>query len=136
MAQIGEEIRVLPTLPTRMFIVDDQMALVPMHSQGEDRGFGALLIHPSGLLDLVVSIFEEYWRAATEFLPVAAAHVAEDVDRDLLHLLLMGVTDAAAAGQLGISLRTVQRRVADLMDVAGVTTRMQLGAEAVRREWV
>ena len=38
MAQIGEEIRVLPTLPTRMFIVDDQMALVPMHSQGEDGG--------------------------------------------------------------------------------------------------
>ena len=136
MAQIGEEIRVLPTLPTRMFIADDQMALVPMHTQGEDDGFGALLIHPSGLLDLVDSIFEEYWRAATEFLPLAAAHVAEDVDRDLLHLLLMGVTDAAAAGQLGISLRTVQRRVADLMDVAGVTTRMQLGAEAVRREWV
>ena len=25
MAEIGEEIRVLPTLPTRMFIADDQM---------------------------------------------------------------------------------------------------------------
>jgi len=136
MAQIGEEIRVLPTLPTRMFIADDQMALVPMHSQGEDRGFGALLIHPSGLLDLVISIFEEYWRTATEFLPFAATPTTEDVDRDVLRLLLLGVTDTAAAAQLGISLRTVQRRVADLMDVAGVTTRMQLGAEAVRREWV
>ncbi len=136
MAQIGEEIRVLPTLPTRMFIADDQMALVPMHSQDEDRGFGALLIHPSGLLDLVSSIFEEYWRAATEFLPIAAGPVTEDVDRDLLRLLLLGMTDAAAAAQLGISLRTVQRRVAELMEAAGVTTRMQLGAEAVRRSWV
>ena len=136
MAQIGEEIRVLPTLPTRMFIADDQMALVPMRSQGEDQG-GALLIHPSGLLDLVTSIFEEYWRAATAFLPVAAPLTAEEeIDRDLLRLLLLGVTDAAAASQLGISLRTVQRRVADLMDTAGVTTRMQLGAEAVRRAWV
>ncbi|WP_222855717.1 TrmB family transcriptional regulator [Microbacterium jejuense] len=136
MAQIGEEIRVLPTLPTRMFVADDQMALVPMHSQGEDEGFGALLIHPSGLLDLVTSIFEEYWRTATEFLPIAAAPAAEeDVDRDLLHLLLLGVTDAAAAAQLGISLRTFQRRVAELMTMAGVTTRMQLGAEAVRRSW-
>jgi hypothetical protein len=136
MAQIGEEIRVLPALPTRMFIADDQMALVPMHSQGEDRGFGALLIHPSGLLDLVSSIFEDYWRAATEFLPIAAPPTTDDIDHDLLHLLLMGVTDAAAAAQLGISLRTVQRRIAELMDTAGVTTRMQLGAEAVRRAWV
>ncbi|MDR7189516.1 MULTISPECIES: transcriptional regulator TrmB [Microbacterium] len=136
MAQIGEEIRVLPTLPTRMFIADDQMALVPMHSQAEDQGFGALLIHPSGLLDLVTSIFEEYWRAATEFLPIAAVPTADAVDTDLLRLLLLGVTDAAAAAQLGISLRTVQRRVSDLMETAGVTTRMQLGAEAVRRNWV
>ena len=60
----------------------------------------------------------------------------EEIDRDLLRLLLLGVTDAAAATQLGISLRTVQRRVADLMEIAGVTTRMQLGAEAVRRSWV
>jgi sugar-specific transcriptional regulator TrmB len=135
MATIGEEVRVLPTVPTRMFIADDQMALVPMHSQDEDRGFGALLIHPSGLLDLVTSIFEEYWNAATAFLPIAAVPTDEQVDRDLLHLLLLGVTDAAAATQLGISLRTVQRRVADLMETAGVATRMQLGAEAVRRGW-
>ncbi|MFC8682630.1 hypothetical protein ACFT30_14020 [Microbacterium ureisolvens] len=60
----------------------------------------------------------------------------EEVDRDLLRLLLLGVTDAAAGAQLGISLRTVQRRVAELMETAGVTTRMQLGAEAVRRSWV
>lgn len=136
MSQIGEEIRVLPTLPTRMFVADDQMALVPMREQGDDAGFGALLIHPSGLLDLVVSIFEEYWRTSTPFLPMAGAPATEGVDRDLLHLLLMGVTDAAAAGQLGISLRTLQRRIADLMDTAGVSTRMQLGAEAVRRSWV
>ena len=137
MAQIGEEIRVLPTLPTRMFIADDRMALVPMHSQGEDGGFGALLIHPSGLLDLVVSIFEAYWRSATEFLPVAAvASVDDEIDRDLLRLLLLGVTDAAAASQLGVSLRTVQRRIAELMQRAEVTTRIQLGAEAVRRAWV
>ena len=136
MAQIGEEIRVLPSLPTRMFIADDQMALVPMRSQGDDRGFGALLIHPSGLLDLVISIFEQYWRTATHFLPTEAPATTEDVDRDLLRLLLLGLTDAAAAAQLGISQRTVQRRIAELMERADVTTRIQLGAAAVRRSWV
>ena len=45
------------------------------------------------------------------------------------------LTDAAAGAQLGLSVRTVQRRVAELMERAGVTTRIQLGAEAVRRGW-
>ncbi|HET6300978.1 helix-turn-helix domain-containing protein [Microbacterium sp.] len=135
-ALVGEEIRVLPRLPTRMFIADDTMALLPMRAQGPDRAFGALLIHPSGLLDLVVAIFEEYWRAATEFLAQDEASTSADVDRDLLKLLLLGLTDAAAAAQLGISVRTVQRRIADLMSRANVTTRIQLGAEAVRRSWI
>jgi len=30
----------------------------------------------------------------------------------------------------------VQRRVAELMEKAGVTTRIQLGAEAARRAWI
>ncbi|WP_137845133.1 winged helix-turn-helix transcriptional regulator [Microbacterium sp. 2FI] len=136
-AAYGEEIRVLPALPTRMFIADDAMALVPMHGDDPERGFGALLIHPSGLLDLVSAIFEEYWRTATQFLSLGgAADAGAQADRDLLKLLLLGLTDAAAAAQLGVSLRTVQRRIAELMDRARVTTRIQLGAEAVRRSWV
>ncbi|GAA5199324.1 transcriptional regulator TrmB [Microbacterium jejuense] len=135
-AQVGEEVRVLPALPTRMFLADDRMALLPMHSQEDGRGFGALLIHPSGLLDLVMAIFEEYWSAATQFLAPAEGDPRADADRELLKLLLLGLTDAAAAAQLGISLRTAQRRIAVLMERAGVTTRIQLGAEAVRRSWV
>ncbi len=135
-ALVGEEVRVLPSLPTRMFISDDRMALLPMHSHEDGRGFGALLIHPSGLLDLVMAIFEEYWSAATQFLAPAGGETRADADRELLKLLLLGLTDAAAAAQLGISLRTAQRRIADLMARAGVTTRIQLGAEAVRRSWV
>lgn len=133
----GEDIRVLPTLPTRMFIADDRMALLPMREQSDDRGFGALLVHPSGLLDLVMAIFEEFWSSATEFLgPADRPGSGADLDRDLLKLLLLGLTDAAAASQLGVSVRTVQRRLADLMSTAGVVTRIQLGAEAVRRGWV
>ena len=59
---LGEEIRVLPTLPTRLFIADGELALLPMHSHGDEKLSGALLVHPSGLLDLVIAIFEEYWR--------------------------------------------------------------------------
>lgn len=136
-APFGEEVRVLPTLPTRLIIADDAMALLPMRSRGPDRASGALLVHPSGLLDLVAAMFEEFWAASTEFISTGELPGSHDaVDRDLLKLLLLGLTDAAAGAQLGISVRTVQRRVAELMDTAGVSTRLQLGAEAVRRSWV
>ncbi len=66
----------------------------------------------------------------------AASEVIDELDRDLLKLLLLGLTDATVGVQLGISVRTVQRRIAELLARAGVTTRIQLGAEAVRRGWV
>lgn len=135
--EVGEEVRVHPALPTRLLIADDRMALLPMHSRGGDRGYGALLVHPSGLLDLVMAIFEEYWSVATQLLaspPTDGTDV--ETDRDVLKLLLLGLTDAAVAAQLGVSLRTVQRRISELMERAHVTTRIQLGAEAVRRSWL
>jgi len=131
----GEEIRVLPSLPTRLFLVDDTIALLPMYSHGPDRVSGALLVHPSGLLDLVVAVFGEYWASARPLLGSDEPGVGE-ADRDLLSLLVLGMTDSAAASQLGISVRTVQRRVAELGERAGVLSRFQLGAEAVRRGWV
>lgn len=135
-AGYGEEVRVLPTLPTRMLIADDSLALLPMHSADATRVDGALILHPSGLLDLVSAIFEEYWTNATDFLAPEGGSRADGVDRDVIKLLLLGLTDAAVGAQLGVSERTVQRRLAELMAGAGVTTRMQLGAEAVRRGWV
>jgi sugar-specific transcriptional regulator TrmB len=136
---LGEEVRVLPHLPTRLFIADSSFALIPMYTKGVRRVAGALLVYPSGLLDLVMALFEEAWRDAPKLLASRGelAEGEEDpVDRDLLNLLLLGLTDAAAATQLGISMRTVQRRVSELMQLAGVATRIQLGAEAVRRGWI
>ena len=134
---LGEEIRVLPSLPTRLFLADGVLALLPMYSHGDRKVSGALLVHPSGLLDLVNAMFEEAWRASTRLVEDGGLESeVEAIDRDLLRLLLLGLTDAAAGAQLGISVRTVQRRVAELMEKAGVTTRVQLGAEAVRRSWI
>ncbi|MFI6950139.1 helix-turn-helix domain-containing protein [Streptomyces sp. NPDC050422] len=47
-----------------------------------------------------------------------------------------GLTDPTAATQLGLSPRTLHRRLRRLMDLAGVRTRMQLGGHAVRHGWV
>ena len=48
-------------------------------------------------------------------------------DPKLVELLELGLKDEAIARYLGVSLRTVRRRVAHLMAVNGVDTRFQLG---------
>ncbi|WP_433538339.1 helix-turn-helix domain-containing protein [Micromonospora sp. CA-249363] len=54
----------------------------------------------------------------------------------LLSLFVAGVPDKSIASQLGVSRRTVQRRLADLMDAAGVDTRPGLAFQVARRGWL
>ncbi len=137
---MGEDIRVRESVPMRLLVVDRQLALVPLLSSGDDQGGGALLVHPSGLLDALVGLFELLWSDALPALPPAGSPAdgsgVDDTDRDVLALLLHGLTDQAIGGQLDMSLRTVQRRVQQLMARAGVTTRFQLGHAATVRGWV
>ena len=51
----------------------------------------------------------------------------------VLYQLLSGVVDATACRQLNMSPRTFSRRVSDVLDEFGVTTRFQGGAECGRR---
>ncbi|MEU3374485.1 DNA-binding response regulator [Streptomyces sp. NPDC006660] len=50
--------------------------------------------------------------------------------RRILRMLGSGHTDEAAARHLGMSLRTYRRRVADVMDALGATSRFQAGLRA------
>ena len=95
----------------------------------------------SGLLDGLSALFEAEWSRGTE-IAVSAGAISEltpgaidDVDAQILSLLLAGLNDQAVAFHLGTSLRTVQRRVRHLMDLARVETRMQLGWQAARLGW-
>ena len=54
----------------------------------------------------------------------------------MLALLLHGLTDQAIGGQLGMSQRTVQRRVRQLMERAGASSRFQLGHAVAHRQWL
>lgn len=60
----------------------------------------------------------------------------DTTDLEILTLLLAGMTDSSVAKHLELGLRTVQRRVKGLMELAGVTTRLQLGWHAYERGWV
>ncbi|MFD5718027.1 TrmB family transcriptional regulator [Streptomyces sp. NPDC127036] len=142
----GVQLRVADELPMKLMLADAELGLVPLATTPTGEP-GAVLLHRSGLLDAMDTLFETVWRtahplelpAAGEESEAAAERGAEgptDLDRMILALLLAGVTDLTAATQLGLSPRTLHRRLRRLMDIAGVRTRMQLGGHAVRQGWV
>jgi sugar-specific transcriptional regulator TrmB/DNA-binding CsgD family transcriptional regulator len=136
----GAQIRVAAELPMKLVLADADLALVPLAAQhgGEP---GAVLLQRSGLLAALDALFENLWRQAfplelcTTGVLEAAADGPTDLDRRLLALLVAGLTDQAAASQLDLSLRTVQRRLRHLMDLAGTGSRLQLGWHAARNGW-
>ncbi|MFJ5029156.1 helix-turn-helix domain-containing protein [Streptomyces sp. NPDC088560] len=138
-----ERVRVTDRVPTKLVVADRSLAMVPLTSTTAEPA--ALVVHASGLLELLAGLFESVWREALP-LRIGASGAAEErpdgpdgpdgTDLEVLSLLLAGLTDASVAKQLDLGLRTVQRRVRRLMELAGVTTRLQLGWHAFERGWV
>ena len=133
-ARAGEQIRVVAELPTRMFVLGSTHAVVPepLGMADEPR----LLVRQRALVEALTMLFELMWERAAPVPDLDFGDARPDLRRFLLHQLAAGSKDEQIARTLGLSLRTVRRRVADLLIELGVDTRFQAGAEAVRRGWL
>ncbi|WP_338494025.1 helix-turn-helix transcriptional regulator [Streptomyces sp. SJL17-4] len=145
-ASLGEEMRVAFGLPLKVVLVDRARALVvPLvddereGAPGKDDEPTATVLRSRPLIDALGWIFDRVWDSALP-VPVALAAAVDGPltaeDRRLLTLLLNGYTDQAIGSQLGVSERTVQRRVRRLLALAGVRSRLQLGWHAARHHWL
>ncbi len=130
----GEEARMLPELPCKLAIVDDRWAMLPIASGAELHG--AVLVRASSLLDALTGMFEAYWHRAVRVPSAEEGGPTPDRRTELLTLLSAGFTDDSIARQLGVSPRTVQRWVRELMDALGARTRFQAGIQASRAGWL
>lgn len=132
---LGEQARVLADVPFKMHLVDGRVGMVALDA--DTATVRAAVVHPSALLDALAMVFESCWARATP-LDGAADDEADlsDEDRQLLVLLAAGVKDEAIARQLGLSVRTLRRRVRRLLDLLGAQTRFQAGMQAARRGWI
>ncbi|WP_052460803.1 helix-turn-helix transcriptional regulator [Microbacterium gorillae] len=134
--ELGESLRVIAELPLRLTIADDRLAwlVLPRPEGGDGAGaVDALVVYPSAFLDGLINMFESYWALA---IPVDLGDpdvLGDGEDRRLLNLLATGMTDATIAAELGVSARTVQRRLNLLQHRHGAVNRFQLGALAVHR---
>jgi sugar-specific transcriptional regulator TrmB/DNA-binding CsgD family transcriptional regulator len=146
----GEMARSVPWLPLRLAIADRSVGIFPLVPGGPQGSPGqptTALVRDSSLLDALVALFESYWENAVPLhLSESGDALATDdatphpdlspADGKLLSLLVAGVADKAIASQLGLSRRTVQRRIQSMMERAGAGTRMQLAWQAARRGWL
>ncbi|GAA1365841.1 LuxR C-terminal-related transcriptional regulator [Streptomyces beijiangensis] len=136
----GEQVRVVDRVPTKLVIADGSRALLPLLGRSADPA--VMVSRASGLLEALMGLFESVWREAQPLRIGPDGHTPREVtarpdatDLEILTLLLDGMTDVSVAKQLGLVERTVQRRVKGLMELIGVTSRLQLGWHAYDRGW-
>ncbi|MBD3940633.1 helix-turn-helix transcriptional regulator [Microbacterium sp. NEAU-LLC] len=124
---LGHEVRIVDDPLAKLVIVDGELGMIQVSGT-------ASVVLRAPLVVLGAQLFETTWRHARPYFS-DGAQLSTD-DRRVLQLMLAGLTDAAAASQLGTSPRTIQRRLRALMNRAQVTSRVQLGWHAMRNNWI
>jgi DNA-binding CsgD family transcriptional regulator len=125
-ADAGEEQRVSLVPPSEFAVFDDQAVLAV--ADWADPAADYVLIRDPMVIAAFTALFD---RSFVRALPIAPDAPAGD-DAELVRLLGLGLKDETIARYLGCSLRTIRRRLAQLMDRYGVQTRFQLGVAAAR----
>ncbi|GAA6526344.1 LuxR C-terminal-related transcriptional regulator [Intrasporangium sp. DVR] len=136
----GEQARVNAQVWPKLLVVDRAVALVPESADDPDPE-RRLLIRSSSILDVVVAHFEQLWERSTPVEALArTAGTAEpgvsERDREILGLMAAGLKDRTIARSLGITERTVGRRINDLMRRLDAETRFSAGVRAAQRGWI
>lgn len=133
-AEVGEQIRIVAVVPTRISILGNA-ALLPDRWGGQTGR--RLVVREHSLVGALKALFDNVWERG-----MAVPGMDPGFDdaggqrRLLLHQLTRGAKDEHIARTLGVSLRTVRRRIAEIMDELGAESRFQAGVEAVRRGWI
>jgi DNA-binding CsgD family transcriptional regulator/predicted transcriptional regulator len=131
----GSQIRTRPEIPTRLIIMDRDLAVLPVDPANMDQG--AMFVRVRNLIDLLIFIFDHLWSEADQLF-TTSSDPAAPVGRParVLELMAVGTKDARIARTLGTGLRTVRRDVAELKASLGVASRAEVVAAAVRRGWL
>jgi sugar-specific transcriptional regulator TrmB len=138
-ARAGEDVRVFPSLPFKLLVADRRIAIIPLNLQ--QAGSPVLLVRSSSLLDALCELFEMLWQRATPisftrsggFVSCETASPIERECDELIPLMAAGFNDKAIAHELGLSLRTLNRRITDLTRSLDARTRFQAGWVAALR---
>jgi hypothetical protein len=136
MAAQGIQVRIAATpLPQGTVIIDRRTVILtgPATSAPPARGHRTYTMSVApALVGGAYALFEAAWETAAD-LAIFFSSERPRIDaqtRTVLRALGSGVTDEAAARELGMSLRTYRRRVAELLVALDASSRFQAGVRA------
>lgn len=134
MSVAGVAVRTVPQVPMNALIIDGTVAVLP----ADTTNGSVAVLRLNSVVTTATELFERVWPDAV---PLADSDIPLDTDlslreREMLRLLALGATDEVAAAQLGISVRTVRRMVAQIMHRLGARSRFQAGVKAADRGWL
>lgn len=127
----GVQVRVAAFMLHEVLIVDGATAFLQVNAGRADHQCVAL--RASGLLDSLSTLFTAAWDASCEL--AAYIHAREacftETSVMILQCLSRGYTDSIAARELGLSVRTYRRHVAEIMRGLNAKSRFQAGTRAI-----
>jgi len=125
----GAELRIADALATRMLIIDSTAVVLPLQATPD----GALLIRSALVVKAMREFFDMIWQRSVPWIDRDSAdEVLTPLQRQVVALMAVGHSDEAVGEHLGISLRSVRRHVAELMERLGADTRFAAGIAAAR----
>ncbi|MGW6770499.1 hypothetical protein ACWGBX_08785 [Streptomyces sp. NPDC055037] len=126
----GAAVRTLATDFERMILVDSKVAIFSDHRGLPSANTAFKATHP-GLLAFLRHIYDQQWERAEPWAGGRFLRKAETVttgrSRRILNKLREGRTLKQIAGELGVSLRTVNSDLNKLYEAVGVNTQFALG---------
>ena len=125
----GEELRIADELASAMLIIDSTAVALPLTAGST----GALVIRSPLVVNAMQKFFDLTWQRSVPWIDRESAGVLlTPIQRQVVALMAIGHSDEEVADHLGISLRTVRRHVAEVMESLGADTRFAAGIAAAR----
>lgn len=127
----GGGVRVVDRLPLTACVIDRRFALVPVDLAVLVHGM--LVVTDPVVVGVLVAVHRSLWLRGRD--PAALDGVPAHL-RPVLMTLAAGLPDGRAAEYTGLSPRTYSRRIAELVQLLGASSRFDAGVEAARRGWL
>ncbi|MYT28596.1 MULTISPECIES: helix-turn-helix transcriptional regulator [unclassified Streptomyces] len=127
MTSLGAEVRTQSESLCRMLVFDRHAALLGV----PDGPQAALLIREPRLIHSMRVFFDWAWRGASPFPlsfdAMSAVRISGEIQETIVAMLAEGLEDKSIARRLGMSVRSCQRHVAEVMKALGAKSRFQAG---------
>ncbi|MFG2996300.1 LuxR C-terminal-related transcriptional regulator [Streptomyces sp. NPDC048340] len=123
----GGQVRTLGDGLMRMILIDQHTGIMAVR----DDTAAALVVREPNVVDFMVQAFERSWVEAEPFAttvgPDQARSISDELRQNIVRLLAEGLEDKVIARRLGMSERTCQRHIAEVMRAVGARSRFQAG---------